>query len=169
MEELDGDNNASSTASTQKTKESSNNPDSILDDIVDDIDITTLLSKDELAAKDENCQRVLSAAKDFDPVEREKAKAKRKSLEQEIVRQTEEFDRLAAVSKTKKSTLSKEEPSPSSASADNDNDDVKNANPVARRATVSASTRGRVKLSKSEWVTIIRHALLVFLGGCVGK
>lgn len=145
------------------TTESSKNSDSVLDDIVDNIDITTLLSKDELAAKEEASKRVLSASKDYNPVEREKAKAKRKALEQEIVRQTEEFDRLAEIQRNKKKSSSTVD-----GTQVKDKDSSSSRSVVQKEASASVKKR-RVKLSKSEWVKIIRCALLVILGGCVGN
>lgn len=148
------------TITTPQTTTASQDPDHLLDDIVDNIDISSLLSKEEIATKEESAKRVVSAAKDYNPVEREKAIAKRKALEQEIVRQTEEFDRLAEVARNKKLSVSKEE------SNSVGKEDKQNENAVAVQKT--AVVKGRGNLSKKEWIKIIRYALLVILGSCVG-
>jgi hypothetical protein len=142
----------------------SDDPDSILDDIVDSIDISKLLPKEELKAKEKTSKRVLSAVKDYNPVEREKSIAKRKALEQEIVRQTEEFDRLAELSRKNKPSSQQQKAEDGS---DSDvNEDGKGDIIVEKKPCIA---RKRMKLSKNDWVRIIRCSLLVLLGGCIGK
>jgi hypothetical protein len=162
VEELDDDDESSTSTELKDTKPSSTvDPDNLLDDIVD----TTLLSAEELQAKANSSRRVLAAAKDYNPVEREKSIAKRKALEQEIVRQTEEFDRLAEEARNKKTHNAKEKSKSSSA----DDDKIGRTTHTAAGVVRKASPKVRAKWSKGQWVKTIRCALLVILGVCVGE
>ena len=155
--------------SKDTSKESSNvsnsvNLDQDLDDIVDSIDLSKLIPKEEIKEKEkeESSKRVLSAVKDYNPVEREKSIAKRKALEQEIVRQTEEFDRLAEISRQKKET----------GMTKSNEDKTKTATTCVSTGSHSSETTissRKSKLSKSDWLRIIRCMLLTSLGVCVGK
>lgn len=140
----------------QETPTVCKDSDSLLDEILADIDMTTLSSEDEHHAKAKATMRVLSATKNYTPVEREKAKAKRKALEEEIVRQTAEFDRLAeeAKSSTSPNTLSSSE-------------EEKDRGSVTRCSSLKGATAA--KLSSYEWTRVVRCTLLVVLGGCLGR
>jgi hypothetical protein len=157
--------------SKDTSKDSSNvsksvNVDQDLDDIVDSIDLSKLIPKEDIKEKEkeESSKRVLSAVKDYNPVEREKSIAKRKALEQEIVRQTEEFDRLAEITRKKKEketgmTKSKEDKTKTATTCIS----------TGSHSSETSITSRKSKLSKSDWLRIIRCMILTSLGVCVGK
>ena len=163
VEEVD---TSKDTSKDSSNVSSSVNLDQDLDDIVDSIDLSKLIPKEEIKEKEkekeESSKRVLAAVKDYNPVEREKSIAKRKALEQEIVRQTEEFDRLAEISRQKKET----------GMTKSNEDKTKTATTCVSTQSHSSETTitsRKSKLSKSDWLRIIRCMLLTSLGVCVGK
>jgi hypothetical protein len=146
------------------------NVDQDLDDIVDSIDLSKLIPKEEIKEeikekeKEESSKRVLSAVKDYNPVERDKSIAKRKALEQEIVRQTEEFDRLAEITRKKK-----EKETGMTQSSEDATKTATTCVSTHSHSSETTITSRKSKLSKSDWLRIIRCILLTSLGVCVGK
>ena len=138
--------------------------DAVLDDLLDKIDMSSVLSEDTLKSNKKSATRVVLAAKDYNPMEREKSMAKRKAMEQEIVRQTAEFDRLAQLSKDQRVAESKGEKSVH----DSCSNKLKEAGTSDAKSNKVRKTL-RLNLSQNDWTKIMRCLVLVVIGSYVGK
>lgn len=140
-------------------KKSCSDLDRQLDDIVKNISVDDLNSNTNKSCSPTSdqvkcCQSVLEASSNYNPMQSKEARAKRKALEKEVVKQTEEFDRLAAIARERKKNVSND--------SNQSNELLEKSDNTPKRAS------GATTAFDLSWLGILKILVLVTLGFVIG-